>query len=96
MTGGATLPDGRALPHNTHAERVVLGAILRDSNTLDAVRHLKPEDFYWPRHVAMFRAMLTLDSRDEPITALSVYRELKRTGEDGLLPREDGGAARVH
>lgn len=83
----------RVLPHDTAAERGVLGCVLRDGRIAPAARDLQAGDFYWPAHAAIWRAMLKLDYRDEPITAPAVYQELCRCGEDRLLPH---GSSRVN
>lgn len=63
----------RVPPHNEDAERSVLGAILLDNPVLDELSgQLQPENFYRETHRHIFRAMLTLHQRSEPIDVLTL------------------------
>ena len=63
----------RVPPHNEDAERSVLGAVLLDNSVLDELSgRLKPEDFYREGHRHIFRAMVELHQRSEPIDVLTV------------------------
>src|SRR5918997_1247663 len=84
-------------PHNPEAETSVLGAILMSEPALDSVLldvGLKPEHFYRPRHQLVFRSMLRLKEKaePEPVDALTVSDELRRTGE----LEDAGGEEYVH
>ena len=76
-TNGLRLP-----PASVSAERFVLGSIL--ILTEDAVF---PEDladcFAIDRHRRIYRCMLDLHARGEPIDRVTVYQELVRHGEAG-------------
>lgn len=76
-------PD-RLPPQNVEAETSVLGAILISEHAMDSVQievGLKPEDFYLPKHGLIFKAMLTLKEKNEPVDALTVGAALERSGE---------------
>jgi replicative DNA helicase len=87
-------PD-RLPPQSMEAEISVLGAILITESTFDAVQidvGLRPDDFYFPKHQAIFKAMLGLKEKAEPVDALTVCAELERAGQ----LEEVGGTAYVH
>ncbi len=95
----AAPPDasGSVPPQNLEAEASVLGAILLSEQALDGVLvdvRLRPEDFYRPRHQLIFRSMVRLrdKSEPEPVDALTVCEDLKRSGE----LEQAGGTAFVH
>ena len=69
----------RIPPHSDEAEKSVLGAILIDSEAFYAVSEiLKPDDFYPESHKEIYRSMLDLFARSEPIDAITVSESLKR------------------
>src|SRR5206468_4931156 len=53
---------------------------------------LRPDDFYFPKHQSIFKAMLGLQDRTEPVDALTVCAELERQN----LLDDVGGTAYVH
>lgn len=72
----------RVPPNNPALEGVTLGAILIDSGALYNVQDiLIPETFYQPQNATVFQACLNLSGRNQPIDALTVVEELRRTGE---------------
>lgn len=61
------------LPHNIDAEQQVLGAILlRDDVFHDLPEELGPEDFFDPRHEAIFRTCRTLMAANKRVTTTTV------------------------
>lgn len=83
--GGRHLP-----PQNIEAEQSVLGAILLDGHAVDrALEILGPEDFYRDAHRKIFRAMMELNQRSEPIDVVTLANELTTAG----VLEEVGGAA---
>ncbi len=71
----------RLPPHNEDAERSVLGSMMLDRQAVSvAQQYLDEASFYRPAHRNIFRAMLDLDDRSEPIDHISVVDELKRQG----------------
>jgi len=87
-------PD-RLPPQAIDAEVSVLGAVLIAETALDQLQvdvRLRPEDFYLPKHASIFRAMLALADKSEPVDALTVSAELDRQGE----LEQVGGTAYIH
>jgi replicative DNA helicase len=69
----------RIPPHSDEAEKSVLGAVLIDQDAFFAVSEiLKPDDFYPESHKEIFRSMMDLYQRSEPIDAVTVSESLKR------------------
>ena len=67
----------RLPPHNLEAERAVLGSVLLDREVIGGVSEiLQPRDFYRERHADIFRAMLALFERHEPVDYLTLDAEL--------------------
>lgn len=63
------------------AESSVLGAVLLDPAVLAELRAVvQPEAFYSPAHAAIFRAMLSVADRGEPVDVVTVCAELARAG----------------
>ncbi|GAC1439557.1 MAG: replicative DNA helicase [Solirubrobacteraceae bacterium] len=70
-------------PHNIEAEQSVLGAILMSDRTMYSLvieESLASTDFYRDAHATIFAAMLSLYENNEPIDALTVTEQLRRTG----------------
>jgi replicative DNA helicase len=82
----------RIPPHNLDAERAVLGAILLEGREAlpRVVEVLRDSDFYTEAHRAIYRAMLSLFDRSEPVDLLTLQEELRRTDQ---LPLVGGPAA---
>lgn len=69
-------------PQNLEAERCVLGAALLDNDVLhDIAQQVKPDDFYRDSHQTIYRAILDLYDRGEPVDAVSLADELTRRGQ---------------
>ena len=69
----------RSVTFNTEAEVYVLGSIFIDNKIIDGlIGKLVDEDFYEPRHVMIYRAMVNLRNNGNVIDVLSVVEELKR------------------
>jgi len=70
-------------PHSLEAERAVLGAILLEEQESlpKAVEILKATDFYKEGHRRIFRTMIGLFERSEPVDLLILTEELRRSGE---------------
>jgi replicative DNA helicase len=83
-----------APPQNLEAEQSVLGAVLLSDTALPALiieANLQPQDFYRDSHARIYEAMLDLNTRGEPVEALTVIEHLKQAGELDSV----GGAAAV-
>ncbi len=77
-------------PHDDEAEEAVLGSMLIDSETVPGVQIIvEAGDFYRQRHAWIFDACVTLFTRNDPISQISVADELarhQRLEEIGGLP----------
>ncbi|NJD27556.1 MAG: replicative DNA helicase [Chloroflexi bacterium] len=70
----------RLPPHSLEAEQSVLGAILIDREAIiEIAEFLRPEDFYRQAHGQVYRAMLELFERREPIDLVTVAETLERS-----------------
>ncbi len=80
----------RLPPQNIEAEQSVLGALLLDNESLPkAIEILSPEDFYRESHRRIYRAMLGLFDRNEPMDVVTLSDYLRRDNgieEIGGLP----------
>lgn len=72
----------RTPPHAYDAERAVLGGIMLDPEALERLEgSLRPEHFYVEANAIIFRAILDLASRGQPVDALTVKDHLERRDE---------------
>jgi replicative DNA helicase len=72
----------RVPPQSLEAEESVLGGIMLDNTALDRVVELvQPDDFYRGSHRKLFRAMLELSERSEPVDLITLSETLKARGE---------------
>jgi len=73
--------DGRLPPQDLEAERSVLGAmLLSDVAATECAEVLRPEDFYRTGHAEIFRAIVGLSRRAEPIDHVTVGNALAERG----------------
>ncbi|HEX5671934.1 MAG TPA: replicative DNA helicase [Acidimicrobiia bacterium] len=73
---------GRVPPHSREAEESVLGALLLSPHAANEVMDkLVPNDFYVPAHQSIFEAMVSLYNANQPIDAVTLSEELRRSGE---------------
>ncbi|RMH45272.1 MAG: replicative DNA helicase [Deltaproteobacteria bacterium] len=70
----------RVLPHNLDAEKSVLGGILLRNDALTQLATLEEEDFYDPKHRAVFAAMRALEAKARPIDPVTLEEELAASG----------------
>ncbi|HVY22330.1 MAG TPA: replicative DNA helicase [Steroidobacteraceae bacterium] len=92
-------------PHSVEAEQAVLGGLMLDNSTWDAVAdRLTEQDFYRHDHQLIFAAIAELASRSEPLDAVTVAEQLERMdqleaggGLDylAMLSRETPSAANI-
>lgn len=69
----------RLAPQNREAEEAVLGSLLIDPDAiLDVMDFLRPEMFYSQVNRWCYEAILSLDSRNEPLDSLTLIEELRR------------------
>jgi replicative DNA helicase len=73
---------GKVPPQAIEAERAVLGGVLLEPDAATkAVEVILPEAFYHPGHAKIFRAMIALFTRREPIDVMTLSEELKKGGD---------------
>lgn len=73
---------GKVQPQAIPLEEAVLGALMLDKEALAIVLDiLRPESFYLDAHQLIYRAMLRLFERSQPVDLLTVTEELKKNGE---------------
>lgn len=71
----------KPMPSSPEAEAAVLGAILLDNELItQAMRLLRPEDFYVPFHRNVFLAMIKLWDARSDINSILIMEEMKRQG----------------
>ena len=69
-------------PQNLDAESSVLGGILLENEAVNQVLELlRPEDFYRESHRKVFRAIVELSDRSEPVDLITLSDCLKSRGE---------------
>src|SRR5215475_2967017 len=74
----STMVYGKVPPQAKDLEEAVLGAIMLEKNAFDAVIEiLKPECFYVEAHQLIFKSMISLANKSQPIDILTVAEELK-------------------
>ena len=75
--------DIRIPPQSIDSEKAVLGSIMLRKEAMEEVEDLiNPDSFYVEKHKMIFRAMLDLSAKNEPIDMLSLSTKL---GEQKLL-----------
>src|SRR5215467_7626269 len=82
-------------PQNLDAEESVLGAMMLSPLAIGAVTEttkLSAGDFYRESHGLIYRAIISLYGKGEPVDAITVVDELDRAGSLDVV----GGAERVH
>ena len=85
--GGMVVPQnastaGKLPPQAPELEMAVLGALMLEKDALTSVIDLlKPESFYKDAHQRIYRAVIRLFDKSEPIDQLTVVHELREMGE---------------
>jgi replicative DNA helicase len=84
----AAIDEIRVPPHNIEAEQAVLGGVMLDNRTWDAIAdRLIASDFYRRDHQLIFEAIADRSGRGEPCDAVTLSEWLERKG----LADETGG-----
>lgn len=80
--GSRETTRGRLPPHNTEAERSVLGAILLNNESFLRVIEtgLEARDFYRASHQRIFEAIVSLSERGEPVDLVTLTSSLRDRG----------------
>src|SRR5947208_15120625 len=72
----------RVPPQNLEAESSVLGGILLENDAINVVLELlRTGDFYRESHRKIFRAMIELADRSEPVDIITLSECLNKRGE---------------
>ena len=77
------LPTAPIPPQNLDAEESVLGAMMLSPLAIGAVTestNLSAADFYRESHGRIYKAIIALYAKGEPVDAITVVDELDRTG----------------
>lgn len=87
--GLSTYVFGKVQPQAVQLEEAVLGALMLDRDALPMVMDiLRPESFYKEGHQLVYRAVIRLFERSNPVDLLTVTEELKKSGD---LEKAGGG-----
>ena len=77
----AAVDEIRVPPHSIEAEQAVLGALMLDNRTFDAIAdRLVASDFYRRDHQLIFEAIAELAGKGEPSDAVTLSECLERKG----------------
>src|SRR5574344_1490902 len=69
-------------PQAIDVEKVVLGALMVDSDAFSMVSEvLKPDSFYEPRHQKIYQAIQTMNMEERPVDVMTLTDELAKMGE---------------
>ena len=72
---------GKLPPQAIDIEKVVLGALMIDSDAFSVVSELlHPETFYEPRHQKIYNAIQSLNMKEQPVDMITVCEQLKQEG----------------
>ena len=73
--------NGRVPPQAIDIEESVLGALLLDQDAItNSIDIIKPEYFYQPEHVEIFRAINQLFTEGSPVDVFTVIDRLQKNG----------------
>ena len=73
-------PGIKSSPQSIEAEKSVLGSMMIDKNVIaQAVEILSAEDFYRDEHKYIFKSIVEMYQRDEPIDEITLLEHLKST-----------------
>jgi replicative DNA helicase len=81
----------RPLPHNKEAEAAVLGGVLLRNDALNEIVTIVTEDdFYVPAFRSVFKAMVKLADRGQPIDIVTLEHQMRAADELGLIGGLEG------
>lgn len=82
----SNLVYGKVPPQAIELEKAVLGAIMLEKNAIDiATEILSPESFYLDAHQRIYKAVLSLDIKNQAIDIATVTQALEQSGELPLV-----------
>ncbi len=80
--GLSTYVFGKIQPQSLPLEEAVLGALMLDREALPVVMDiLRPDSFYLESHQHIYRAIIKLFERSNPVDLLTVTEELRKSGD---------------
>jgi replicative DNA helicase len=80
---------GKIQPQAVPLEEAVLGALMLDRDALPVIMDiLRPDSFYLEKHQHIYRAVIRLFERSNPVDLLTVTEELRKSGD---LEKAGGG-----
>jgi replicative DNA helicase len=92
VSAAAATLDAVVPPQNVEAEESVLGAMLLSATAVGTVTEiLDASDFYRDRYASIYRAMLALWAKGEPVDAITLCDELDERGQ----LEQVGGRAKI-
>lgn len=72
---------GKVPPHSLEAEQSVLGAMIINKDAINtAVEQLHPDDFYKEANKEIYKAIIDLYNRNEPVDLITLSEELNKRG----------------
>lgn len=81
-TDHTNLVYGKVPPQAKDLEEAILGAMMLEANAVDVVSEwLKPEAFYVDAHQIIYKAILAITKRSQPVDILTVVEQLRSTEE---------------
>jgi replicative DNA helicase len=70
------------MPHNSEAERSILGAVILNNAVLsEAESRISPADFFFPNHALIFSTMISIQQKNRAIDTVTLMEELSQTGD---------------
>ena len=86
------MDEVRSLPQSIDAERAVLGGLMLDDERIAELQEVvDAEDFYRESHQKLYRLMVEMNARGEPVELVSVVEAITKDGGEGSY----GGVAYV-
>ena len=71
------MDESRSLPQSMDAERAVLGGLMLDCERMADIHEIvDPDDFYRETHQKLYRLMVEMNTRGEPIEMVSVVEAI--------------------
>ena len=72
---------GRIPPHSIEAEQSVLGSMIVDKAAINmAIELIRPDDFYREANGEIYKAIIDLFNKNEPVDLITLQEELKTRG----------------
>ena len=66
--------------YSQEAEQSVLGCMILDSRTIDYIKNLNSDDFYYEAHKDLFNSIMLLNKKNKPIDLVTIVEQLKSIG----------------